>query len=63
MILWSVKMTGCRNARLAGRERELWQLHLFWKPTPTAGSRITAAPIKPGTSSYFTALAEAVAGA
>ena len=48
---------------LLRRERELWQLHLFWKPTVTAGSRIAAAPIKPGTSNYFTALAEAVAGA
>src|SRR6516164_2170791 len=42
---------------LLRRERELWQLHLFWKPTVTAGSRIAAAPIKPGTSNYFTASA------
>ena len=48
---------------LLRRERELWQLHLFWKPTVIAGSRIAAGPIKPGTSNYFTALAEAVAGA
>src|SRR5215470_17726887 len=38
-------------------ERELWQLHLLWKPTGTAGSRITAAPIKPGTSNHYTASA------
>src|SRR6516165_2797399 len=38
---------------LLRRERELWQLHLFWKPTGTAGSRIAAAPIKPGTSNHF----------
>ena len=58
MILWSVKMTGRRYAKLAAfsvANENLWQLHLFWKPTVTAGSRIAAAPIKLGTSNYFTA--------
>jgi hypothetical protein len=42
---------------LLRREGELWQLHLFWKSTGTAGPRIAAAPIKAGTSDHFTASA------
>src|SRR6516225_8255678 len=47
----------CQAGSLLRRERELWQLHLFWKPTVIAGSRIAAGPIKLGTSNYFTASA------
>jgi hypothetical protein len=56
MILSLVKMTGCRNAKLAAfsvANENYGRLHLFWKPTKTAGSRIAAAPIKPGISNLL----------
>src|SRR5262249_38020101 len=45
---------------LLRRERELWQLHLFWRPTVIAGCWIGAAvmyQITPGISKYLAASA------
>src|SRR5215470_43921 len=42
---------------LLRRERELWQLHLFWKPTGTAGSRI--ARVSPEAGEYRAAACDA----
>jgi hypothetical protein len=63
MILWSVKMIDCRNAKLAAfsvANENYGRVHLFWG---APGLGLPRPPIKPGTSNYFTALAEGVAGA